>query len=489
MKLINYSHDRNANFKKSSDEFFDLIEKFGEEKKLESFFNHYEKRYSIPKKVLKQSIKRNIAQHYKYRSARFGEKLKLRTLPFSVVKYIGFLLLSLIYSRKKRCNKHYKLIVDEIDMSPYLHRFSKLINLFGKDDVFIIATGEIDVNEFPDYNIKRLKLFKYHDRYEVLKVIYYELFIGFWICLKTSIQVNLNLFEESISIIKTLIQYKSLFKSYSADYLFQERLYTTNAIKNHLFKESGGFATSTMQKSILELCQMSYYIDIDYFFSLGNRTAERALHYGGRIDHVIPVGSLFMEYNWFNKPQPIEKNIDVIMLGINTMNAEARLDKYVEFLDDYYKSIRWLVRFKEQHPSFRIAIKHHSSAGIDNIENKIISKSGVELLQKTENSYKLAFESRCVVTWGSTMGYEMGAHGVPSFFLDPGNRNSFLCDLRNEKFEHLLLDNYDAFHEALILVLNKSNKQNYDDDKELWNNLCFESSNVYQKVCDVFRNK
>jgi hypothetical protein len=244
-----------------------------------------------------------------------------------------------------------------------------------------------------------------------------------------------------------------------------------------------------MQKSILELDQMSYYIDIDYFFSLGEITAERAFEYGGRIDQVIPVGSYFMGYYWFNKPRHNKKNIDVLMLGINIMNAYERQDKYTEFMDDYYKSIRWLVKFKKENPSYRIGIKHHSSAGNDIIENKIISKSGVELLQKTENSYKLAFESRCVVTWGSTMGYEMGAHGVPSFFLDPGNRNSFLYDLRNEKFEHLLLDNYDAFHEALILVLNKSNKQNYDDDKELWNNLCFESSNVYQKVCDVFRNK
>ena len=99
-------------------------------------------------------------------------------------------------------------------MSRYLHRYIKLINQFGKEDVLVIATGEIDVNEFPDYNIKSLKLFKYHDRFEVLKVIYYELFFGFWICLKTSIQVNLNLFQESNSIIKTLIQYKSLFKSF-----------------------------------------------------------------------------------------------------------------------------------------------------------------------------------------------------------------------------------------------------------------------------------
>ena len=484
MKLINYSHDRSANFNKSSDELFKMIEKFGEQKKLRNFFAHYEKRYSIPKEILKQNIKNNISLNYKYRSAQFGKKLRLRSLPFSIAKIIGFLFLSIIYSRRHEDKRHYNFIVDEIDLSMYLQRFSKLINLFGKEDVLVIATGDIDASEFPDYNIKRLKLFKYHDRFEVLKVIYYELFFGFWICLKTSIQVNLNLFQESKAIIKTLLQYKSLFKSCSADYLLQERLYTTNAIKNHLFKDSGGTATATIQKSILELDTTSYYIDIDYFFSLGNRTAERAFHYGGRIDHVIPVGSLFMENYWFSGPKEVEKNIDVIMLGINTMNAYDRMDKYVEFMDDYYNCIRWLVRFKKEHPSYRVVIKHHSSAGDDEIENKIIMGSGVEVLPKSGNSYKLAFNSRCVVSYGSTMCHEMNAHGVPSFSFDPGNRSTLTYDLRNEKFEHLLLSNYDAFKDALISVLEESKNNKIHKDK--WNNLCIESSEVSKNIYNTF---
>ena len=82
------------------------------------------------------------------------------------------------------------------------------------------------------------------------------------------------------------------------------------------------------------------------------------------------------------------------------------------------------------------------------------------------------------------MGYEMGAHGVPSFFLDPGNRNSFLYDLRNEKFEHLLLDNYDAFHDALISVLEESKNNKIHKDK--WNNLCIESSEVSKNIYNTF---
>ena len=82
------------------------------------------------------------------------------------------------------------------------------------------------------------------------------------------------------------------------------------------------------------------------------------------------------------------------------------------------------------------------------------------------------------------MGYEMGAHGVPSFFLDPGNRNSFLYDLRNENFEHLLLDNYDAFHDALISVLEESKNNKIHKDK--WNNLCIESSEVSKNIYNTF---
>jgi len=480
LQLINYSHDRNANFKKSSDEFFETIETFGEQRKLKNFFAYYEKRHSIPEEILKKYIKKYISLNYKYKSAKFHKRLRLTTLPLSIFKIIGFLFLSLIYSRKHEDKRHYDLIVDEIDVSLYLQRFSKLINLFGKEDVLVIATGEIDVSQFPDYNIKRLKLFKYHDRFEVLKVIYYELFFGFWICLKTSIQLNLNLFQVSASIIKTLLQYKSLFKSCSADYLLQERLYTTNSIKNYLFKESGGTATATMQKSMLELDYTSYYIDCDYFFSLGNRTAERAFHYGAKIDYVIPVGSLFMEYYWFSNPQKVDKNTDVIMLGINIMNEYERFDKYNGFMNDYYNSIRWLVRFKKEHPSYRVVIKHHSSARNDEIENKIIKGSGVEVLPKSGNSYQLAFNALCNISFGSTMGYELNAHGIPSFFSDPGNCCAFLPDPEDNLLNGIRLTSYDSFSVALLGILNKHNTNTYWQGKR--NDLCFHSSTVSERI-------
>ena len=61
MNITKFSYDRNQDFKKSSDKLFDVIEQFSEENILDSFFNHYENRYLIPKDVLKQNMKKNIA--------------------------------------------------------------------------------------------------------------------------------------------------------------------------------------------------------------------------------------------------------------------------------------------------------------------------------------------------------------------------------------------------------------------------------------------
>ena len=230
---------------------------------------------------------------------------------------------------------------------------------------------------------------------------------------------------------------------------------------------------------------MTFYIDIDYFFSIGTLTANRAFNYGGRIDQIIPIGSLFMEYYWFNKPKPLEKKIDLIMLGINTMNAINRLDKYESFLKDYYDSIRWLVMFKNEFPELKVAIKHHKSAGVDKIEEKIISESGVELLLKSSNSYELAFQSRCVVTYGSTMGYEMAAHGVPSFFVDPGANNTFVADLReNKKLNRILLEDFKSYKKNIYSAI--KNQNSYDFKSLMTNQICLDSTsavkNIYNKL-------
>ena len=488
MSILKFSHDRTADFNEESKKIYKVIEGFGDNKYLQPLLNHFEKRYFLPEEIIKKRIKKLIALNYNYKSAKFDESLKISHTLYSTIKTIlSYLKLTFCTTRDKKVN-NYKLIIDDIRDDLQLMRFEKLINLVGINDTLIVANyNSVDRNKFPDYNIHMIDWRRYNNYNQVIsKVIINELLFGIWICIKSSILLRINLVPIYKSIIDVYYHYKCLFDFNKAEYLIQERHYSTNPIKNYLFKKSGGSTTASIQKNLIENDHLFYYIDIDYMFTLGQKTIDITFEYGARIDKIIPVGSLFMEESLQNRYSEKEKNIDVLMLGINTMNAYERLDKYTEFMNDYYESIRWLVKFKKEYPSYRIGIKHHSSAGRDIIENKITLDSGIEILPKEQNSYELAFESRCIVTWGSTMGYEMNGHGVPSFFIDPGKRNTFLYDLRNKKFQHLLLDNYDDYQNYLVSTIGGLVNKDYEVD--LPKNLCLDSHNVSKKIYKTFCN-
>ena len=123
---------------------------------------------------------------------------------------------------------------------------------------------------------------------------------------------------------------------------------------------------------------MFFYVDIDILYSLGEAGFNEFLEYGGRVREVLPVGSVFMEYYWFSNadiPSSLEKKYDVLFLGINLAD---RMDSYNEFLEDYYSSFKWLVRFKRENPNYRIGVIHHASLNnVDVIEAEILLNSGV----------------------------------------------------------------------------------------------------------------
>ena len=482
--LLSYSHDRQDEFKKTSDDLFALIDQFGDQDFLSDLYDYYERTYGLPKKVVKQQLKNCIALLYQYKKGQFREDLKLKHILFSMLKYVAALFYALIHSKNDNRSNKYKLIVDEVAASLQLRRFSRLISIFKKENVLIVTDNKTVIQECLGYNFRLLPSFKNNDRREVLKVLRYELQSGVWVCLKASLKLRVNLFRVATSIIKDYLCYYSLFKSCHSDFLIQERHYKTSAVKNHVFKQLGGRVSATIQKNIIQSDSIYFFSDIDWLFSLGNRGVERMIEYGGRIDRVVPVGSIFMEYYWFQNKSNEEKIYDVVILGINTMNAYDRLDSYTKFMDDYYDSYRWLVRFKEEYPNYRVALKHHASAGLDEIENQIFSSSKVEILDKNENSYNISFSSHCAVTYGSTMGYELNAHELPTFFIDPGFRCTFLPDKNDDLLGRLRVDSYDVFRDSILEVLEGSKlESSWEINPE---NLCLDSSTASTRIHDAF---
>ena len=374
------------------------------------------------------------------------------------------------------------MIIDNIQDPIELLRFEKLLNLFGSSKVLCVSR-ERDVSlEFPNYNLINTKLFRNFFLKDLLSSIYNEMFSGIWIVLKVSINTRVNLFPITLQIIHSYLNFKSIFESNKAKYVIQERHYDTNAVKNYLFKKYGGIGAVTIQKNIFQNDPINWYMDIDILLSLGQSGYEDMLKYGGSARSVKPVGSMFMEALWFDKKISTEKIFDLIILGINTANEYGRLDSFNEFMSDYYSLAKWCAKLSIERPSFRIALIHHASLRKDLIESDILKGSNVEVLDKSLNSYEMAFSSKCAVTYGSTMGYELNAHGLDTFFVDPGHRCTFLPNKGNDIIDKMRITSYDDFARAIDEVVIDDRKFISNSESSAW---ITESSEVSRKIFNL----
>lgn len=485
--LLQFSHNRKNSFLFETDELIKIIDKFIDQDNLVNLFNHFYYAYGLPKEVTKRKFKRFIATSYIYKKSSFNNKLRLKSLPRSMLTY-GALFYACFFTKKSKKSNNYQLIIDDLWSPVELARLEKLVNLFGKENVLCIARSKEVRKEFSEYNIYLKSFFKDFNKIELYKSLYKEFFSGIWIVLFASLKTRVNLFGMSLQIINSYLSYKSLFDENKANYFIQPWHYDTNPVKNYLFKNSGGLHTATIQKNIVEADLMFAYTDIDTLFSFGNSGFQRLLEYGGEIAEVFPVGSLFMEYYWFKKPSNVQIQYDILFLGINVSNALDRIDKYEGWADDYYSSFHWLVKIKKQNPSLKIGIKHHASAGAeDPIENDILKNTGITIINKNINSYFLSFSSKCVVTYGSTMGYEMMAHNVPSLFIDPGFRCVLLPDKDNDNLGSHRITSFKQFQISIEkIILNKDINNLSLEEK---NNLCFESSKTSNSIFDYLKKQ
>ena len=99
----------------------------------------------------------------------------------------------------------------------------------------------------------------------------YLFFLGFLKIVFVSIKKKTNLIPLILNLIKTTFKYESLFSEIKADYLIQERIYRTSAIKQFLFHKHGGKITSVIQKNLPQVLGQGTFCIADYFFSLGKK--------------------------------------------------------------------------------------------------------------------------------------------------------------------------------------------------------------------------
>ena len=479
--FLGYVYDRDVNFKDTADELYSHINHFTNRKDLLSLYNYFETVYGLPQSVTKQKIRQHLGRSYLFKQQKFKSRLRMRNIPRYLALY-GGLIYALFFATRKRETKTYSLIIDNIQNPIELLRFEKLLNLFGSSKVVGVSTERDLSLDFPNYNFINTKLFQNFLLKDLLSSIYNEMFSGIWIVLKVSINTRVNLFPIALQIIHSYLNFKSIFKSNKAKYVIQERHYDTNAVKNYLFKKYGGIGAVTIQKNIFQNDPINWYMDIDILLSLGQSGYEDLLKYGGSARSIKPVGSMFMESIWFDKKISTEKIFDLVILGINSANEYERLDSFNEFMSDYYSVAGWCAKLSVERSSLRIALIHHSSLIEDLIEIDILKGSNVEVLDKTLNSYEMAFSSKCAVTYGSTMGYELNAHGLDTFFIDPGYRCTFLPNKGNDVIDKMRITSYDDFACAIDEVVSHGRKFISKSESLAW---AMESSEVSKKIFNL----
>jgi len=476
--LNNFSHNRDDHYKDIADDIFRCIEDFSNREELISFYQYFVNQYQLPQSVIKTKLCQHLANSYQLKKGKFHNSLLLWRLPLYFF-YYGMLFYGIFFSKGRlKSPSKFDLIIDGINQPIEVNRFEKLLKIFGKNNVLLISQNADLTPNFPEYLFINKKPFRGIFFIDIVISIFKEFFLGVWISIIASIRVKANLLPISIRIIHDYLSYKTIFKSYSASYLIQERHYSTNPIKNYLFKKYGGLSSATIQKNIFQFDPIFYYMDIDLFLTLGTSGYENFLSYGGRIDKLEPVGSLFMEYYFCDlKQNSINEKYDLLILGINVSKAFDRLDSYSNFMSDYYSLFKWAAQLSLAYPDVKIGLIHHSNAKKDEIEDKILSGSNVVILDKNLNSYIAAFSSKYAITYGSTMGYELNAHGLKTYFIDPDYRCSFLPLKGQEHIDSLRITSFADF-QSLVDKINNGKvfgeKLSYFDSS-LW---CLESSNV-----------
>lgn len=438
----------------------------------------YAHRFNIPEEVCSQYIKQKLASNYSVKFSRYIYLLNLSYILFSILKYLFFLFVVLLFSKKiKLIRNNFSLVIDDIQNQNEFDRWSDLEDNFTETETLYITRFLPKETEQRKNVISRRTLHGY-DRGSILNEGIKNLIGDILYLISISFKININLIHLHSHFINDYFYYHSLFKICNAKYMIQDRnLGRTNALKNYLFKSSGGIASSCIQKNIAQHNGNALFYDIDIFFAYGDKTVEDIMNLGARIDRLCPVGSFALN-NSSLESDSIKKidKIDILYIGINAVTSD-KTD-----WSGYYESINWLAKLANANKQLNIAIKHHPSWTSDKKELDIIKDSGITYLDKSIDSYQAASQSTYIVTYGSSMGYELTGYNFNVMFIDPSFNNPFINNfIHNDK-------NIIYKYEELESLIN--NPEYFNEKKNKIRNIdyCYQNQEVAKTIYEILVN-
>ena len=300
-------------------------------------------------------------------------------------------------------------------------------------------------------------------------------------------QIIENLYPKKITINKTNnfeIKNNNITQVFFSRYKgYDFRHYSSNNIKNFIFKKKNT-QICLIQKNISQLAKSFLFYDTDVLFSFAKDSAISNKKTFSKIKKYVHVGSFFMNSNFYSQQeknidfQKYHKKYDIIYIGGNDICPNGKWDTYNEYKQIYNTHLDWLKKISNQFPQDKIIVKNHSN-NKDTYEKKYFENSNISFAYKNLNTYELAFESKMILSWGSTMILEFQSVTTKAFFLNPDFKNiQFVGDLNN--YDLISIDTYEK------LLVKYNSRDAVEKNKNL--DFCLESYKTNQKIVNFLNN-
>tara|TARA_B100001250_G_C19814876_1_gene797787 strand:+ start:303 stop:1778 length:1476 start_codon:yes stop_codon:yes gene_type:complete len=460
------------------------IYNFVHQKLFSELIKKYSSMQNLPEEVISRKSKQIINGYFNYKEGKFNKTLGGRIFFKDSLIYLLIMFWGFFFSKKINLKKKLDIIIDDIGDDLAYKRLKKLMGLFTS--CLAITNGyknEKADNKFETINFLKVFLFS-SDFFGSNKI---KNLIFFFNLISISMKYKFNFLLVFKIIMYTSCKYNTLFKKYKSKFLLNDRFYRTCPVRNFYFKKNGGLITACTQKNICETT-ISLFVYTDVFFSLGDEiyTKKRLIELGGDVKKSYPVGSLFMEHDWFSKKKDIESvpNVDILILGLNP-NTWLYVNKINNI--NYLKTILgWIKQISLESPNYSILIKHHGNLNNNENEKIFFKDTNVKTQIKTKSvnaSYGFLEKSKIAFSFGSTMILEGIGNENECFYLDPNLQTTcFFKGLNN--LSKIRIKNYQEFRDKIVEVTNSKRKTNLDK-----NSLCLKSDKVSNRIYEYLNSK
>ena len=449
-----------------------FIDKNLNNKKLSIFFFQIEKIFDVPVKVQKRKMGKLILNNFNFKINKFKINNNYTKIIYNFLLFNLLIFKNFFFSCIKFKKERFDIILANVDGDNF-DNFKNLLRNYPK--VAIISKKKKEYNNlkktFPKKNFSHFKSnflnykISFND-FIVLYSIYFRIF-----CFSLNLRQNYIFFFNNL--LSSIFTYSSLSKILISKSLIYGRLYWTCPIVNFFFKKNQKTVSYVIQSHIFDII-WGAYMDADIYFSFGNNQEQKKeiLLAGGRINKIVPVGSLMCEI--FFKKKNFVFNIMIIVSQLSDwFNFRNVKDSYNEFFI-------WIKKINNDFPKYKIIFfcknnDYHQVKKINDFvkENNIKAK----FILKTYACYKYLSSADFVFSYISTFILEAASIGKKAYFLQPGVGATTI--LKKNYLKKIIIKKYSTLKKILI---NKNRKKTVRKD------ICLPSNFTSENIC-IFLKK